>query len=173
MVWCEVITQDVQLARAPNSGTLVSLDKDDLSYLKSVYVLLFSRSNYAISDQLPSLCKKYPYIYIGSQRYGSKCFGKNCNSGYIQGSWTKDNGTINTESYILYPGEVQHYLNHSFMVKCNNQEKYISITLAVVNGIKQHLETTNLSSLLLLNFPLEITLPVVQQTFYLFNELLT
>ena len=136
VVWCEVITQDVQLARAPNSGTLVSLDKDDLSYLKSVYILLFSRSNYAISDQLPSLCKKYPYIYIGSQRYGSKCFGKNCNSRYIQASWTKDDGTINTESYILYPGEVQHYLNHSFMVKCNNQEKYISITLAVVKWYK-------------------------------------
>ena len=115
----------------PKKCSLVSLDKDDVNFLVSVYSVLFPHCSFS-SDTLPLVCRKYPYVHIGLERFGHRSDQKKC---YILAAWANTTGHINTESYILRPGLIKHFLHHSctMPVKAgSSSEVTLETTFAVV-----------------------------------------
>ena len=111
-----------------NKCTLVSFD--DVEFLVSVYSVLFPHCSFS-SDSLPLVCRKYPYVHIGLERFGHKSYQKKC---YILAAWANTTGIISTESYTLRPGLIKHFLHHSCTVpvKESSTEVTLEITFAVV-----------------------------------------
>ena len=124
----ETIVKNIDDIHLPKRSALISLDKEDLTFLISVYAVLFPKHAITL-DLLPSVCKKFSFVDFGPERFRSKSHKKNSNS-FILASWANSDGTINSGSYILYPGRIRHFLYHTFATV--NPPESFGITLAVV-----------------------------------------
>ena len=130
---CSSVVWDNTDIHLPSRCTLISLDTEELKWLTTVYRTLFPKYTFSM-ESLPLMCKKYPYVYMGSERFGHKSCQKKCN---ILASWANTNGTINNEAYLLRAGEIQHFLHHSWTVTdVNTTLVPIEMTFAIVKWFK-------------------------------------
>ena len=125
----ESVWADLTSVRFESSYKLASLDRDELSTLRSVYVTMYPKVAEA-SLALATIYKKFKSLSVGGERYGSTAGSRLCPYARIIASWCGDNGVINLG--IMRPGIVRYFMVHSMEIK----GKQNIHAFAVVNWLK-------------------------------------
>ena len=105
---------DLSLVFLPKSFQYLNIDPDDLQLLLNCYKQLLPTETIAI-DSLSTIARKYAFVFLGTEKFGSKRDNKSLRSSRVMASWADDDGSIKP-SISKRPGQVNFYILHSLTV---------------------------------------------------------
>jgi len=116
----------------PRNFKVTPLDSDDAKLLLQVFHVLYPGCNIDLKDMCETI-EKFGSLTIAAMTFGSKLMSRGIRSAKILASWTSNGGFINKETFLLRPGTVLYYFNHSCIIK----GEYTSHTFACVKWNRQ------------------------------------
>lgn len=117
----EVKWDDLQLVGLAKSFQYTILDSDDLNLLLDCYKQLHNNLDDINVNCLSSTIRKYSYIFLGTEKFGSKKDNKSLRSSRVMACWSDEDGKINP-SAIARPGQVKYYFIHSLTVRGSTKQ---------------------------------------------------
>ena len=111
----ELNWSDLSFVSLPKSYQRMVLDKDDLSLLLNCYQALYPSNCHIEINCLSPVAKKYAYVCLGTEKFGSKKENKSLRSSRVMASWANMEGSIDSSSPIR-PGQVMFYFQHAVVI---------------------------------------------------------
>ena len=99
----------------PTSYKHIALEEEEMHLLVGCYQALYPEEGISVAC-LQSVARKYAYILLGSEKFGSKMDCRSLRSARVMASWVGEDGRIDS-SAEKRPGKVNFYVLHSVKIK--------------------------------------------------------
>lgn len=119
----------------PKVYKLSALDKEDLVFLMASYRKMFPSVSLDINN-MGEVIKKFGFITILGENFGSKQVNRKLRSSDILAHWATDQDNFGHSSLDLRPCRVDFYFSHTVLI----EKKYITNVFAKVSWYKEYSE---------------------------------
>ena len=111
-----VVWSDVTYITLPSEFVEDALDDDDVKSLTDVYAAIYPHLPSVTRDGFPRLVKRYKYLCIGQEKYGSRADSHSNRSARVLARWVTNSGEVSLQEETLRPGLVVNYISHSILL---------------------------------------------------------
>ena len=107
-----VVWSDVTHITLPSEFVEDALDDDDVKFLTDVYAIIYPQLPRVTKEDCPRLVKRYRYVCIGQEKYGSHADSHSDRSARVLARWVTNSGDVSLAEETLRPAFVVHYMSH-------------------------------------------------------------